>query len=318
MQIDSYYLDVWNGSYTEPVVLGEKEKAVMKRLEADVRRLAEDIGERNTGLPEALEEAAGYIEARFRELDLQTTSQGFTAGFEHAEVRNIEAIVPGSDPNAACLVIGAHYDSAHGTPGANDNASGVAALLEVAASLAEIGTPRRTVRLVAFTNEEPPFFGGPEMGSWVYADGLARSGVPVMGMICLECLGYYSPEPGSQNEMPATLKPYYGNTIGNFVAFCGNPHSRDLTERALNAFRASCPFPSEGLAVPKEMLPGLDLSDHVSFWRAGMQAVMVTDTVYYRYSHYHAPTDTADGIAYPSFARVTAGLGQAVRKLAEY
>jgi Zn-dependent M28 family amino/carboxypeptidase len=302
---DGFLVDIWNGSYTDPIVLSEEEKLVKAGLEKHINRLASEIGIRNTAEPKALEAAACYIENTFRNAGLDVRSQEFQAS-DGTKVRNIEAVIRGQDYSAGCLIVGAHYDSVD-CPGANDNASAVAALLEIAAATTKRGKPSNTVLFVAFANEEPPYFGSDDMGSWVYARELLREKKEILGMVCLEDIGYYSTEPGSQT-IPHPISAIYPNNVGNFVAICGNPESKDLVATVLKAFRSQCSFPSEGLAAPVELIPDITLSDNRSFWRAGIKAVMVTDTVYLRYPHYHKATDTSDKLTYPAFARVTSGL----------
>jgi Zn-dependent M28 family amino/carboxypeptidase len=306
------YVDIWNGSYTDPVNLSSEEEMVKARLEKHVNRLASEIGIRNTAKPDALEAAAQYIETTLRDQGLAVRSQVFHSA-DGTRARNIEAVIHGHDNTAPCLIVGAHYDSVD-CPGANDNASAVAALLEIASVISERGKPRNTVRLVAFANEEAPYFGSDGMGSWVYVRDFLHEKKNAFGMICLEDIGYYSTEPGSQT-MPHPLSAIYGNNVGNFVAICGNPESKDLVASTLKAFRSHCRFPSEGLAAPTDLIPDITLSDNMSFWRAGIKAVMVTDTVYLRYPHYHQPTDTADRLTYAAFARVTCGLSDTVQIL---
>jgi Zn-dependent M28 family amino/carboxypeptidase len=171
--------------------------------------------------------------------------------------------------------------------------------------------PKRAIRFVAFVNEEPPFFGGPDMGSWVYAQKLKASKEKVLGMICLETMGYYSTAHGSQ-QVPSIVGNFYKNDVGNFVGFCGNPESKEFLKVLLHAFRRHCDFPSEGLAVPPSLLSDITLSDNSPFWDAGFSALMVTDTVYLRYKHYHEQSDTADKLNFPTFARVTNGLSTAI------
>jgi hypothetical protein len=231
---DGFLVDIWNGSYTDPLILSAEEKIVKAKLEKHVNRLASEIGIRNTGKPYALEAAAQYIENTFRDAGLEVRSQQFQTA-DGARVRNIETVIEGNDPKAECLIVGAHYDSVD-CPGANDNASAVAALLEIAYAISRRGKPRNTVRFVAFANEEPPYFGSDDMGSWVYAQELAQETKEILGMICLEDIGYYSTEPGSQT-IPHPISAIYGNDIGNFVAICGNTESMDLVAAMLKAFR---------------------------------------------------------------------------------
>lgn len=310
---DDFFVDLWNSSYSDPCVLSESEERVKTALARHVQRLAGEIGERNNTRPRAFEEAAQYIEGVLRDSGLPVRSQAFMSS-DGFTARNIEAILPGSEPGAT-LVIGAHYDTID-CAGANDNASGVAALLEIATALAQQSTqPKHTLRLVAFANEEPPYFGSPDMGSWVYAQRLKEERERLLGMVCLETVGYYTTDRGSQ-QIPHPLSLLYHNDIGNFIAFCSNPRSKAFLQMLLQAFRRHSRFPSEGLAVPLSLVPDLALSDNMCFWEAGFSAVMVTDTVYLRYRHYHQPTDTADKLNYDAFARVTWGLTRALGSLA--
>ena len=210
--------------------------------------------------------------------------------------------------------MGAHYDTID-CPGANDNASGVAALLEIASAISQRSQqPRDTIRFVAFVNEEPPYFATENMGSRIYARELLKKNENVIGMICLETMGYYSTEKSSQ-QVPFPLSLVYENDIGNFVLFCCNPQSTVFLKMLLHAFREHSQFPSEGLAAPLDVIPDMALSDNKSFWDAGLRAIMITDTVYLRYKHYHQSTDTADNLNYAALAKVTAGLSEAVWSL---
>jgi Zn-dependent M28 family amino/carboxypeptidase len=210
------------------------------------------------------------------------------------------------------VLVGAHYDSVMGSPGANDNASGVAALLEISAFFASTITDR-TVRFVAFVNEEPPFYHGGRMGSLVYARAARKRGDDIRAMFSLETIGYYRDEPGSQSYPP--LFRFFYPKQGNFVAFVSNLRSRGLLRESVSAFRKHSDFPVEQVAT-LSIVPGVSWSDHSSFWKNGYRAVMVTDTAFYRYSHYHTPHDTPKKLCYPAFGRVTAGLVGVVEALA--
>ncbi len=306
------FIDIWGKSYTEEVRLSASEESIREALQKHVWRLASEIGERNHSRPEALELAAEHIQTTFQECGLAVTSQWFQSNDGH-RAENIEAIIKGF--GAGSLVIGAHYDTVD-CPGANDNASAVAAMLEIASAVSRLAEqPRRTIRFVAFANEEPPYFGSKDMGSWRYAQGLRKRNEDLLGMICLETMGCYTTEKGSQ-QVPGLLSLAYQNDIGNFILFCSNPESTPFLKMLLHAFREHCQFPSEGLAASEDLIPDLTLSDNICFWRAGFNAVMVTDTVYLRYQHYHQSTDTADKLNYPALARVTRGLSEAVWSLA--
>ena len=211
------------------------------------------------------------------------------------------------------VIIGAHYDTVPGCAGANDNTTGVAAVLELARLLSTRITDR-TVRLVAFVNEEPPFFRTDLMGSRVYARRCRERDDNVVAMLSLETIGFYADEPGSQ-KYPFPFSFFYPDT-GNFVGFVGNLGSRSLTRRAIRAFRESTQLPSEGLAAPA-WIPGIGWSDQWSFWQEGYPGVMITDTAPFRYPYYHTPQDTPDRIDYDRFARVVMGVSRVVEVLAQ-
>jgi Zn-dependent M28 family amino/carboxypeptidase len=269
--------------------------------------LAGEIGERCIdGSYEELERAAEYIEGQLGEMGYETADQWYEV--EGVKVRNIEVAIEGSEN---VVVVGAHYDSAPGTPGADDNASGVAVLLELARMMKGKQTGR-TVRFVAFVNEEPPWFQTQDMGSVRYAQMCKERGDRVRAMLSLEMLGYYSQEEGSQHY-PPPFSSFYPE-VGNFVAFVGNTGSGSLVRRCVKVFRTSVKFPSEGAAAPAS-IPGVGFSDHWSFWQQGWKAVMVTDTAFNRYEHYHEGTDTVEKVDEERMALVTVGLVGVVEDL---
>ena len=287
-----------------------EEREIRDRLATHVEILAGRIGERNLQHYRALEEAADYIEQTFEQLGYRPSAEPLKS--RGRQVRNLVAEQPGSGNPEEIVLVGAHYDSVPGSPGANDNGSGVAALLELARLLAgrELA---RTVRFVAFVNEEAPYFGSPEMGSLVHARAAKVRGDRIRAMLSLETIGYYSDTPGSQHY-PFPLNHFYPDTA-NFIGFVGNLGSRALVRSALGSFRQHTCLPSEGAAVP-EGIKGVGWSDHWSFWQAGYPAIMVTDTAFYRYAHYHTDEDTPDKIDYERTARVVAGLMRVVEDLA--
>lgn len=299
-------------SYNGPLKpLTSKETALRERLRSHVTRLGSEIGERHIWLPAKLEAAAAFIEETFRAQGHEVRHQVYTA--DGVAVRNIEVELPGSTRADEIVVVGAHYDSVSGSPGANDNGSGVAALLELAGALAG-EKPERTLRFVAFVNEEPPFFMTELMGSRVYASRSGRRGEKIVAMIALETIGCYSDEPGSQCY-PPLFKMLYPDT-GNFIGFIGNLSSRPLVRQMLGQFRESAAFPSEGCAAPG-WVTGIGWSDHWSFWKEGYPAIMVTDTAPFRYRHYHGTEDTPDKIDYDRMARVVTGLVDPIRELTD-
>ena len=286
------------------------------------RTLAGDIGERNLVFYEALSAAAEYLAGRLTRIGYAVRRQEFEAvaggGFMSPEAtmvrkcQNLEVEIRGRSRPNEIIVVGAHYDSAPGTPGANDNATGAAALLELASSFSDQAT-ERTLRLVFFVNEEPPYFQTPSMGSWVYAERSRERGESIEAMLSLETIGYYSDEPDSQ-KYPFPVGLFYPSKA-DFLGFVGNTSSRVLVHRAIRSFRAVATVPSDGVAAPA-FIPGIGWSDQWSFWRVGYLGVMVTDTAPFRYPHYHTPDDTPDKIDYDRLARVVTGVKAVIESVA--
>jgi Zn-dependent M28 family amino/carboxypeptidase len=278
--------------------LTAEERALAARLRRHVEVLAKT--ERNTDL----ETPARYIAEAFAAHGLAPQLQPFESGGR--TVNNVEV----SPPGKALVVVGAHYDTVPGSPGANDNASGVAALIELAGLLLKEAP---AVRFVAFANEELPYFMGPEMGSWMSARRSRERGETLRAMLSLEMLGYYRDEPGSQ-KYPPPIGLFYGDRA-DFIAFVGDLGARALVHKTISAFRKHAKFPSHGIAAPS-FVPGITWSDHWSFRDHGFPALMVTDTAFNRYPHYHLPSDTPEKLDYERMARVTLGLAGVVRELA--
>ena len=287
-----------------------KHSGLAERLESHVRTLAETIGERNVWRPGALADAAEYTGQQWLDMEYEVTSQSYDV--ENVSCSNLEVTRPGVRRPDEILLVGAHYDSVFGSPGANDNGSGVAALLEIARELADANLDR-TVRFVAFVNEEPPFFPGRLMGSRVYARTARDRRDDIRFMVALETIGCYSDRPGSQHY-PPLFRHFYPDR-GNFIAFVSDFRSRAALRRFTNAFRKNSEFPVESLAT-FSWIPGVSWSDHQSFWRNGYRALMVTDTAPYRYPHYHAATDLPGELNYDAMATVVDGLSGTLRALA--
>jgi Zn-dependent M28 family amino/carboxypeptidase len=298
------------GSNSFGPTAGRTSPALQDRLRGHVEALAGAIGERNVFRPQALHAAADYIRGQWSAMGYEVRAQGYRA--EGVPSENLEVARPGTQRPAEILLIGAHYDSVAGSPGANDNASGVAALLELGRAFTRL-EPKRTVRLVAFVNEEPPFFYWGEMGSMVYARAARARGDDIRLMASLEMLGCYSEAPGSQHYPP--LFRYFYPDRGNFIAFVSNLRSRRALQDVTAAFRAHSDFPAESLAT-FAFVPGVSWSDQLSFWRRGYRALMVTDTAFYRYPYYHTGHDTPEKLNYPAMARVVEGLERAFAALA--
>lgn len=307
----SYIMSVPRKSYAGSFApLSESETVLRDRLKEHVISLAEEIGERNVWREDNLEKAARYIEKVLTDIGCSVATQA--VGGEGTTVRNVEVEITGEGRRDEIVVVGAHYDSVMGCPGANDNASGVAAVLEIARML--VGKRMsRTVRLVAFVNEEPPFFRTDGMGSRIYAVRSRQRGEKIVGMLAIETIGFYSDDKGSQHY-PFPFGLFYPDTA-NFIGFVGNMSSRALVRRAISSFRQNAAFPSEGVAAPG-WLTGIGWSDHWSFWKEGYPAIMITDTALFRYMRYHTPQDSWDKIRYDPMARVVAGIAAVVADLA--
>ena len=289
--------------------LSSDELSLREELRTDVQKLAGEIGERNMDRYPQLLAAADFIEQSFARAGLQPRRDSYE--LLGRACHNIETEIQGmtaSQPSSV-LVIGAHYDSVVGCPGANDNGSGVAALLALARRFVERSTSS-TLRFVAFVNEEPPYFLSPQMGSHVYAQRCKERGDHIVGMISLETIGYFSDAPNSQSYPAPGFGAFYPKT-GNFIGFVANTGSRELLRRTLSIFRAQKKIPSEGAALPG-FIPGVSWSDHWSFWQFGYPAIMITDTAPFRYPHYHLPSDTPEKLDYDRFALVVSGMEKVI------
>jgi Zn-dependent M28 family amino/carboxypeptidase len=229
-------------------------------------------------------------------------------------VRNIavELAPPDAGPHTPTIVVGAHYDSYGNAPGANDNGSGSAAVLELARLLKGVPLKDKRLRLVLFVNEEPPYDRTPDMGSYRYAKMLKESGETLLGMISLETIGEFSDAPGSQ-KYPFPFDMIFSD-VANFVAFVALPGARAFLHDVVGSFRQHAQFPTIGGTAP-DNIPGIGWSDHWSFWMMGYPAIMITDTALFRYREYHTPEDTPDQVDYEKLARITLGLEPTLRDL---
>ncbi len=296
--------------------LTESQIAYSSELRSSISVLADAqggvgrVGNRSTFYPKRFASAAAWIHD-------QLIDYGYTQINEYPVLRgspvpNLEVVVPGTSLPNQIIVVGAHFDAFQGTPGADDNASGVAACLALARRA--IHKPSaRTLKFVFFVNEEPPTFWTEDMGSWVYAKACRVRNDDITAMMSLESIGYYSTQPDSQ-KYPAPLNRLYPST-GDFIAFVSNYSSRALNKRAIATFRAETSFPSEG-GSPPGWLPGVGWSDHWSFWQEGYRAFMITDTATFRNPFYHTPNDRADTLDYDRMARVVEGIEAVVTDLA--
>jgi hypothetical protein len=308
-----YSLGMPGRSYDGPLpqaTAGEIELAA--RLKQHVTAIASEP--HNIKHYASLEKAAQYIERTLEAEGYRVVSQPYeVAG---SAVRNLEATIEPAEgaADARTIVVGAHYDSIDDAPGANDNGSGTAAVLELARLLKDFRPARTRLRLVLFVNEEPPYFQTGDMGSYRHAGLLAGRGEHVAAMISLETIGYFSDAPGSQ-QYPPPFGAVFPNR-GNFVAFVGMTGSRPLVHEVMASFRRHTSFPSIGGIAPG-FIPGIDWSDHWPFAQHGFQAIMVTDTAVFRYPHYHRRTDTPEKVDYERLARITKGIERVLRDMAQ-
>jgi hypothetical protein len=291
--------------------LTDEEAALGRLLERHITTIA--AREHNVVHYDELEKVARYIEATLASFGYAVGRQEFLV--DGKPVRNIDvAIEPaGGSAEPDVIVVGAHYDSVSGSPGANDNASGAAAVIELARLLRDLDTVGgKRIRLVLFVNEEPPYFRTEAMGSLRYARALAQRNERVVAMYSLETIGFYSSDPGSQ-IYPAPFGLMFPDR-GDFVAFVGMMGSRALVRETMRSFRSHTSFPTIGGVAP-DFIPGIGWSDHWAFAEQGFQAVMITDTAPFRYPHYHRPSDTPDKIDAEKVARVVKGVERVIRDL---
>lgn len=300
--------------------LSEDEREVADKLRQRIDMLCATGGrhfQNPTGLKSA--ERGIFIELKKLGYDVWMEAVPAPTEIEGAGFHNIIAERRGSSLAPEIVLVGAHYDTTAGVPGcgADDNASGVAGMLELARLLAD-RQPERTIRFVAFVNEEPPFFRTAHMGSAVNAKGCRKLGEKIVGMLCLEMIGYYDDAPNSQ-KYPYPLEWVLGwfyPDRGNFIAFVGNFASKKLLHQTVRVFRENSSFPSEGVVLP-QWVPGVDWSDHRSFWAEGYPAIMVTDTAIYRNHRYHTGLDSPESLDYEKMAKVVTGLSYVVSQLAD-
>jgi hypothetical protein len=289
----------------------DAQTALAANLKRDVEHLASDIGSRSIFFPRKIADAAIWLRDGFQHAGYADVTE---YPVERGSVSpSFEVTLRGSSFPNEIVIVGAHYDAFQGTPGADDNASGCAAVLALARHFAKDPQPR-TIRFLLFTNEEPPNFMQPSMGSWVYAKACRARDDRITAMLSLESIGYYSTAPNSQHY-PPPLSLLFPST-GDFIAFVGNLSSRHLLRRAIADFRAHAAFPSEGAALPSGV-PGVGWSDHWSFWQENYPAIMITDTALYRNANYHTPSDTPGTLDYDRLARAVDGLQHVITTLAD-
>ncbi len=284
---------------------------IESNLKKTVHVLASEIGSRGHLQLSALEKTIEYIRSELNGYGYTVFDQPYE--YSGRIYRNLYVKKTGNKEPQEVIVIGAHYDTVEGTPGADDNASAVAGLLELARLLADVPLGR-TLHFVAFTLEEPPLFRSKSMGSYVYAKSLHQAGINVAGMICLEMIGYFTDTPGSQIYPLPFMRWMYPDK-GNFITFVSNMQSRGFLHQVKKGFTKGTDLPLETLST-LSIVPGVDFSDHRSFWKFGYNALMVTDTAFYRNPQYHGAGDVPGILDYARMADVVRGLKAAVEQLA--
>lgn len=282
------------------------------QLYTHVEHLSVTIGSRSVVEYDKIEAAKRYIVSCLTAFGYVPDLQDYD--YEGRTFSNIIVTIPGAEYQEETVIVGAHYDTVYGTPGADDNASAVAVLLEMCRALKGFA-PGRTLKLIFFTLEEPPVFRTEYMGSYVYAKDAKSRNENITAMICLEMVGYFSDQKGGQS-FPLPLMSTMYSTTPDFIAVVGNLKSRSLVEKVKNSLRKASRVPVESL-TSVSAVPGVDLSDHRSFWEMGYPAVMVTDTAFYRNPNYHSEHDMIDTLDFNSMADLLKGLLQAAKDLAE-
>jgi len=283
--------------------------ASAKLIKKHVYALTHTKGYRNHRDLKALNEAGAYIKKQFTSYGLKASEQRYKIGKN--EYKNILA---SAGPKAgARIVIGAHYDVYSEQMGADDNASGVAGMLEIARLVQKLKPKLKYgIDFVGYTLEEPPYFRSQKMGSAIHANSLAKANAKVKVMYSIEMIGYFTDKPNTQEFPIAFLKLFYPTT-GNFITVVGNQSStgRALTRHTKRFMRAVTELPTESINAPSA-LPGIDFSDHLNYWANGYPAIMITDTAFYRNHNYHKKTDTPEKLDYPKMAEVVKGVYWAV------
>jgi Zn-dependent M28 family amino/carboxypeptidase len=279
------------------------------RLEAHVRKLSIELSPRDASHTDNLDQVAAYIKNELSQTTASVSEQAYRV--QGNSYRNV--IAQFGPESAERIVVGAHYDAAGPLPGADDNASGVAGLIELSRLLGQQPPPIR-VELVAYSLEEPPYFRTTAMGSSVHAKSLRSQNIRVRAMFSLEMIGSFSDAPGSQRFPVGSLSAIYPST-GNFIAVVGRFSEGLLVRRIKATMRNASPLPVYSINAP-EFVRGVDFSDQLNYWAAGYNGVMITDTAFYRNRHYHSAHDTAEKLDYKRMAMVVEGVYAAVVELA--
>ncbi|MCX7661408.1 MAG: M20/M25/M40 family metallo-hydrolase [Candidatus Omnitrophica bacterium] len=282
-------------------VLSGQDKMLEENLKRHIEILSLQIGERNVFRYENLEKTANYIKKELQSFGYSVEEQVYF--IDKMPYRNI--IANKNSEGQKAIVVCAHYDSVFGSPGADDNASGIAGLLELARLLAK-DKLNKTIKFIAFVNEEPPFFATKDMGSFHYAKRAKKEGLKIEAILCLESIGFYSEKEDSQSYPPG-LSLFYPNRA-DFIAFVSNLSSQRLLKRVVKELKKASNFPLEYLIAPLSLVPAIAFSDNWSFWKFGYKAVMITDTAFYRNPYYHSGLDLPHTLDYTRLSKLVEGL----------
>ncbi len=293
-----------------PPPLTDEERDLAQRLRRHVTAIASEP--HNIVHYDALEKSAAYIETELKALGYEPVSQAYDVDGKKVRNISIEIAPPDAGPATPSLVVGAHYDSYGNAPGANDNGSGSAAVIELARLLKDMPLKDKRLRLVLFVNEEPPYDRTPDMGSYRFAKQLKDNGEKLIGMVSLETIGAFSDQPGTQ-KYPSPFDLVFPD-VANFIALVALPGGRSFLHDFVASFRSHTKIPTIGGTAP-DFIDGIGWSDHWAFYMLGYPAIMITDTALFRYPAYHTPSDTPDKVDYDKLAHITKGVAATARDL---
>ncbi len=277
-------------------------------LQAHVKKLSVELMPRDHRSLKNLDAAADYIRAEFTKTNANVSIQPYKVdGFIYQNV-----IASFGPAEGEAIVVGAHYDAFSTLPAADDNASGIAGLIELAKLLGSASSEalKHRIELVAYTLEEPPHFRSERMGSYIHAQRSKNASAKVRLMISLECIGYFSDAANTQDFPLPGLNFLYPST-GNFIAIVGRIDDRASARKVKRAMRSASPLPVRSINAP-EFVQGIDFSDQLNYWARGIPAVMVTDTAFLRNKAYHTAGDTFDRLDYQRMGQVVTGVYAAV------
>lgn len=295
--------------------MSKQQQKIAVQIQNDIEYLAKTIGERNMHTPGTMDRTVDFLQKRFKEAGYFAENQNYIVQqgvYTGKTAKNLIAEIPATGNQTEIIVIGAHYDTVKGSPGANDNASGVAVLLAAAEKLGKYSS-QNTIRFVAFANEEPPFFQTSDMGSYAYAEKSSQKNEKITAMIALDGLGYYDRSSGSQSYPLPGLGFIYSDRA-DFIALVTRFSDLSLLRNISAGFEESGVVATESAALPG-FLPGVNWSDHWSFWKFGYPGVLITDTLLFRDPHYHTPRDTPERLNYSNMARITTALVSTIKKI---